>query len=244
MNSNASIGYFGVPGCKSGQRGMTHMVVGGTDAQKALCGTRFSPFAEYQWCFPSWRHGDPECPRCKKIKFRMWEDELSAARKANPPVKKAKMAVHFASATNEWETPPELFARINALYNFTLDPCCTKETAKCAKYFTAAENGLTQSWKGHRVFCNPPYSRGEQAKWIKKAYEESLEGALVVLLIPSRTDTKVWHDYCMKGDIKFIKGRVKFRQDKRILDSAPFPNALVVFNSYGKNSRKMGSFVL
>jgi len=150
-----------------------------------------------------------------------------------------KSNVHFSSNTDEWETPPELFAKLNATYNFTLDPCCTHKTAKCIKHFTVKEDGLSQPWTGHRVFCNPPYSRGTQAKWIKKAYEESLRGATVVLLVPARPDTKVWHDYCMKGNIEFIKGRVKFLQNNRVLSSAPFPSAIVVFNPPGYNSEKI-----
>ena len=62
---------------------------------------------------------------------------------------------------------------------------------------------------------------------MKKAYEESLKGATVVCLIPARTDTKYWHDYCMKAaEIRFIKGRLKFGDQK---GSAPFPSVVVIF---------------
>ena len=72
---------------------------------------------------------------------------------------------------------------------------------------------------------NPPYGRVIY-DWMKKAYESSLAGAVVVCLVPSRTDTKWWHEYCMKGDIRFIKGRLKFGGST---NSAPFPSALVIF---------------
>lgn len=157
---------------------------------------------------------------------------------------KTNIKVHFSSNTDEWETPPDLFARLDARYHFTLDPCCTHKTAKCTKHFTIKEDGLSKSWKGETAFVNPPYSRGKQAKWIRKAYEESLNGATVVLLIPSRTDTKAWHDYCMKGDIDFIKGRVKFLQNGEVITSAPFPSAIVVFNPYGANFQQMKSSVV
>lgn len=62
---------------------------------------------------------------------------------------------------------------------------------------------------------------------MKKAYESALNGALVVCLVPARTDTAWWHDYAMKGDIYFVRGRLKFGGCK---DSAPFPNAVVTFN--------------
>ena len=74
---------------------------------------------------------------------------------------------------------------------------------------------------------NPPYGRTIK-QWMKKAYESSLAGATVVCLVPARTDTNWWHDYAMKGDIEFIKGRLKFGGSK---NSAPFPSAVVVFKA-------------
>jgi len=130
----------------------------------------------------------------------------------------------FSSNTNEWATPQDIFDDLNKIYNFTLDPCASPDNHKCKKYFTIEDDGLFQTWGG-RVFMNPPYGR-EIGKWIKKAYDEYLNGALVVCLIPSRTDTKYWHDYVMKGHIHFIKGRLKFGDSKQ---GAPFPSAIVVF---------------
>lgn len=137
------------------------------------------------------------------------------------------MKVHYSSNTNEWSTPIETFQELNKEFNFTLDPCSTKENAKCEKYFTIEDNGLLQDWSNDVVFMNPPYGR-EIKDWVKKAYEESKKGATVVCLIPSRTDTKYWHDYIFKYayDIRFIKGRLKFGSVKT---PAPFPSAIVVF---------------
>lgn len=147
------------------------------------------------------------------------------------------MSVHFSSATDQWETPQAFFDGLNAEFNFTLDPCCLPETAKCTKFYTPVENGLLQSWGGETVFVNPPYGR-TIGQWVKKAYEESRKGTVVVCLLPSRTDTKWWHEYCVKGEIRFIKGRLKF--ENRALpswqadgsfkgQSAPFPSAVVIF---------------
>jgi phage N-6-adenine-methyltransferase len=77
--------------------------------------------------------------------------------------------VHFSSNTPEWSTPLDFFAKLNEEFNFDLDPCSTKENAKCERYFTKEEDGLTKAWTG-RVFMNPPYGRGIGA-WVKKAYE-------------------------------------------------------------------------
>ena len=101
------------------------------------------------------------------------------------------------------ETPDSVFDPLNHRYDFTLDPCSNGRNAKAKKFFTIRENGLVQSWAGERVFVNPP-SR-EIEKWVKKAYEESRKGALVVCLLPSRTDTNWWHQYCKKADSRFLE---------------------------------------
>jgi len=144
------------------------------------------------------------------------------------------MDVHYSSNTNEWATPAIVFDYLNGHYKFTLDPCCTKETAKCKTYYTQEQDGLEQDWGKHVVFMNPPYGR-KIGNWIKKAYEASLLGALVVCLIPARTDTKYWHNFCMKGGISFVKGRIKFINGDTNNKPAPFPSAVVVFNPYGIN---------
>lgn len=136
----------------------------------------------------------------------------------------SNMNVHFSSATEMWSTPQEFFDKYNELYNFETDVCASSENAKCEKYFTEEDNGLEQDWEGS-CWMNPPYGRTIKS-WMKKAYESSLNGATVVCLVPSRTDTVWWHDYAVKGDIEFIKGRLKFGGHK---NPAPFPSAVVVF---------------
>jgi len=130
----------------------------------------------------------------------------------------------FSSKTDLWSTPQDFFDIWNERYHFTLDVCATHENAKCANYFTKEQDALKQDWDGV-CWMNPPYGRAIK-HWIKKAYEESLRGATVVCLIPSRTDTIYWHEFVMKGDITFIKGRLKFGGSK---NAAPFPSAVVVF---------------
>lgn len=145
--------------------------------------------------------------------------------------------VMFSSKTAEWTTPQAFYDRLNQEFNFTLDPCCTDETAKCSTYYTEADDGLAQPWAGHSVFMNPPYGRSIK-DWIRKAYEESRKpNTVVVALIPARTDTRYWHDYCMEAsEIRFIKGRLKFGESN---NSAPFPSAVVVFGS-GSNPQISG----
>jgi phage N-6-adenine-methyltransferase len=131
----------------------------------------------------------------------------------------------FSSESHMWETPQDFFDKLNAIYKFDLDVCAIPENAKCERFFTPEQDGLKQQWQGV-CWMNPPYGRAITDKWIKKAYESAQAGATVVCLIPSRTDTKYWHDYVMKGEITFVKGRLKFGGHK---DAAPFPSAVVVF---------------
>lgn len=133
-------------------------------------------------------------------------------------------AVMFSSKSPDWETPQDFFDRLNAEFNFDLDVCATSDNAKCEKYFSPLDNALAQKWEGI-CWMNPPYGRQIQ-RWVKKAYESSLEGATVVCLLPARTDTRWFHRYCLAGEIKFIKGRLKFGKDS---GNAPFPSMIVVF---------------
>lgn len=126
--------------------------------------------------------------------------------------------------TNEWATPQWLYDELDAEFHFTLDPCSNDRNHKCDKYFT--EGGLEQSWKGERVFCNPPFS--EIGKWVAKAfYETKADGTLVVMLIPTRTDTKYFHDYILnRAEVRFVRGRLKFGDRG---SHAPFPSMIVIF---------------
>jgi site-specific DNA-methyltransferase (adenine-specific) len=137
-------------------------------------------------------------------------------------------AIHFSSATDEWETPQWLFDELSWIYGgFTLDPCATAENAKCQRYFTRQEDGLKQDWGG-KIFCNPPYGRAI-GLWVAKAYDASLRGSLAVCLLPARTDTRWWHDYTRRGHFWFLKGRLKFGHAQ---NAAPFPSAIVTFGRY------------
>jgi site-specific DNA-methyltransferase (adenine-specific) len=142
------------------------------------------------------------------------------------------MKALFTSKSDQWATPQWLFDELNNEFCFTLDPCADDCNHKCNKYFTKEQNGLTQSWANEVVFCNPPYGR-EIQKWVKKWFEEVYFGdcSCAVMLIPSRTDTKYFHQYIYKqAEVRFIKGRLKFSGSTV---NAPFPSMIVVFRKGG-----------
>ena len=142
------------------------------------------------------------------------------------------MSVHFSSRTDLWSTPQDFFDPLHAEFGFTLDVCATPQNAKCARYFTKDKDGLRQPWSGV-IWMNPPYGK-EIGAWMRKAHESALGGAVVVCLVPSRTDTRWWHEYAAKWEVRFIRGRLKFGDAK---NSAPFPSAVVVMRK-AKSSRK------
>ena len=139
----------------------------------------------------------------------------------------------FSSKKDDWETPQFLFDELNKEFGFSIDVCASNQNAKVNRFWNRDMDSLKIPWMDWAInndlrpvfWMNPPYGR-EIGKWIKKAYEESLKGATVVCLLPARTDTRWWHDYCMKGEIRFIRGRLKFGGCK---NNAPFPNAIVIF---------------
>lgn len=142
---------------------------------------------------------------------------------------KESMETLFSSSRSDWETPPELFSKLDSEFKFTLDVCASDTNAKCKEYLTADVGGLMQDWGGQVCWMNPPYGK-DISIWLKKAYDESRKpDTTVVCLIPSRTDTKYWHNFVMQAvEIRFIKGRVRF---VGAVSSAPFPSAIVVFKN-------------
>jgi phage N-6-adenine-methyltransferase len=176
------------------------------------------------------------CERCKKPiaqpatgrrrRFCDVSCRVAAHRRCHRCLR-SRLEVMGSSRSVEWPTDPAVFAHLHAEFQFDLDPCATVESAKCARYFTRTNDGLAQEWLG-RVFMNPPYGR-EIGKWMRKAWEASQSSAeLVVCLVPARTDTAWWHDYANRGEIRFLRGRLRFGDLK---NSAPFPSAIVPFRN-------------
>lgn len=138
---------------------------------------------------------------------------------------KMNTRVMFSSNTDLWETPHEFFEELNDEFNFTIDVCALPENAKCAQYYTPEEDGLSQPWTCV-CWCNPPYGR-EIGKWVKRAYDQTLQDTTTVMLLPARTDTRWFHNYILgKAEVRFVRGRLKFGNSK---NSAPFPSMVVIF---------------
>ena len=148
----------------------------------------------------------------------------------------------FSTETDEWATPPETFAALNAEFDFDLDAAATPENRKCGFYFTQADNALVRDWtrpgglewlEPATVWLNPPYSKCRA--FIAKAAEEARKGCTVVCLVYARTDTRWFHEHIYDAstnqyrpgvEVRFIKGRLKFGGAKA---GAPAPSMVVIF---------------
>jgi site-specific DNA-methyltransferase (adenine-specific) len=160
----------------------------------------------------------------------------------------------FSKASDEWATPGWLFDMLDDEFQFHLDAAATMENSKCGPcYCDKIGNALEleMDWdyhsQGFPIWLNPPYSK--IAAFMKKAYEESLKGAVVVCLIPVRSDTRYWHDYVMKAqEIRFVKRRLSFYGKIKVPGQpkdtpkdqikymmgwapAPFPSVIVIFKN-------------
>jgi phage N-6-adenine-methyltransferase len=140
----------------------------------------------------------------------------------------------MSSVRQDWATPRALFEMLSQEFHFELNVCATAKTAKAPRWFHSAENAFKQDWAdaalGGSVWMNPPYGRGI-GLWIERAFHASRHGLTVVCLLPARTDTRWFHDYCLKGEIRFLRGRLYF--DDQPQARAPFPSMIVIFR--GKN---------
>ena len=152
-------------------------------------------------------------------------------------------SIHFSSNTDNWETPKEIFDPLNNEFNFDVDICASENNSKCKKWTDDLELyvdlvndiGLEEE---ETLWMNPPYSRGKQKKMIGFANDLFLMGKTIVCLLPSRTDTKMFHQYIWDEkthkprtgvEVRLIKGRIKFELDGKKKDAAPFPSMIVIF---------------
>ena len=100
----------------------------------------------------------------------------------------------------------------------------------CPLYGSGFDLNLKENYG--KLFINPPYSNIKE--WVNYAIEYNKQfNHHVVLLIPSRTDTRYFHKLLEYGvSLEFIKGRLKFGGMK---GSAPFPSVLVHINEETRN---------
>lgn len=117
-------------------------------------------------------------------------------------------------------TDPKLFAQLDERFRFTLDVAATPENAKCERYYTLEDDGLSSPWSGERVWCNPPYSQiGEwvEKAWVEWRYHAGVE--LIVMLLPANRPEQGWWQEHVEPHrdrpdsplrTEFLRGRQRF----------------------------------
>jgi site-specific DNA-methyltransferase (adenine-specific) len=139
----------------------------------------------------------------------------------------------YSSGDGDHETPQEFFDELDAEFSFTLDAAASRANAKC-KQFLSEPRGLTGLWT-ERVWLNPPYGRGIMV-WVDKIIEEVPNTEVIVVLLPSRTDTAWWRKAAAHADeVRFVAGRLHFNDSK---NAAPFPSCVMVFRKKRSGRRK------
>jgi phage N-6-adenine-methyltransferase len=150
-------------------------------------------------------------------------------------------AYYSSSAFQGWETPADLGAALSrAVGGFDLDPCAATKDRRRARVkaqllLTVEDDALAIRWSG-RVFVNPPYGRALPT-WLLKCATEAAGGAVVVALVPARTDTAWWHEHVAGlADVFMLGGRLRFAGSDHY---APFPSAVVVWGAGTKLVRRI-----
>lgn len=117
---------------------------------------------------------------------------------------RATHPLHFADFTDRWGP-------------FTLDVAAAAHNTKCDRFFDRDTDGLTQSWAGETVWCNPPYS--DIAPWVRKAWDEYQSTRWIVMLLPANRTEQSWWQLMVEPfrdrpgsplRSEFLPGRMRF----------------------------------
>ena len=146
----------------------------------------------------------------------------------------------YTKKKNIYLTPPALIERglqILSTYKggdclvskFDCDVCCSQENIPAKYYYKdGLKDGLYSDWKEYN-WCNPPFDQCD--KWVKKAYNEQLQGRTSVLLIPVRTETAYWHNYILYNpnvEIYWLRKGYKFLDPETKQEMGVFKAALAL----------------
>lgn len=124
--------------------------------------------------------------------------------------------------TDQRFTPEHVLDVVRRFAPIGLDPCTVKENptkAAIAIYLDEAHPnscGLKRNWsssvsRGQLVYVNPPYSRGELARWVDKIVYESRWCNDIIALIPSDLGTEAGRLVAQTADaVCFVRSRLKF----------------------------------
>lgn len=144
-----------------------------------------------------------------------------------PFITEGTMSPTAIGRNDDWGTPQKLYDALDREFGFDIDVCANESNHKHERYWTIEDDGLKQNWAGLTCFMNPPYGR-TIGDWIRKAAESASKGAVVVAVIPCRTDARWWADVMKASEIRLIKGRLHYNDGPQ---TAPFPSCIVIWGT-------------
>ena len=131
----------------------------------------------------------------------------------------------------DYETPMEIYLPLDKEFHFDIDLAANDKNKKCATFFSVENDGLKNDWRG-QCWCNPPYGNKVLSAWVEKAWRESQSGrATIVMLLPVHSNTDWWHTFCLKAEIRFLRGRPSFIRGDGNRQTPLFPLAIVIFRA-------------
>ena len=159
--------------------------------------------------------------------------------------------VLFQSKRADWNTPQDVLDPVRAFAGPTgigIDPCSNATSivgARTELRLDRGHDGLAVPWGGHgRAYVNPPYTRRDLPRWIRKVVHEARLGVEIILLVAARVDTKWFAPLWTADAICFWRGRIVFIG---AVSGATFPSALVYFGSraadFDDHFRSLGQVV-
>lgn len=117
--------------------------------------------------------------------------------------------------------PQDIFNELNKRFRFTVDVAAAQHNAKLERFYDRGNCGLSRSWAGERVYCNPPYSN--ITPWVVKAWRE-VDAELIVMLLPANRTGQAWWQkhverfrdrWNSRLRVEFLPGRIRFLKPGR-----------------------------
>lgn len=144
---------------------------------------------------------------------------LSGFKANNHPQQTSRRWPTDVDEVDDRATHPLDFAAFDDEFGpFTVDAAAAAHNTKVpGHYWTREQDGLTQSWAGERVWCNPPYS--DIAPWIRKAWNCWASTLGIVFLLPANRTEQQWWQLLVEPyrdrpgsplSSRFLPGRMRF----------------------------------
>lgn len=146
----------------------------------------------------------------------------------------------FKSTNQDWKLPKEIFDKLNEEFHFDRELATSECNSLMGNHFTETDDAFKQKWSG-KNYVNPPFK--DASKWVKFAYNESQKEGMTCMVIPSKTNTVWWHEYCMKAkEIRFIRGRPLFVREgyEGNHHGLPFPLSIIIFEKTDQPTKYSG----